>query len=264
MAFMSKDWVTFGAWLKFEVRRFKRAWKELNLVTLICALLGSGTGYCLQYLTGLKQAHDVFPIAAVMLGGAVVGFLFHFTICFITAPAKMLADTEARVRELEAAIDTLNKKQASDQAMRRRRGAAPFLRPVEATWVRLYIGNGPHGYAMLRSDYGGLLCAANEEVKNLPDSELVYFPVENHGKPSPAVSLRLDGKPIELQQEPKISNSKGYYFFTYPYEKAKHGQKQLLTMTFETSDGEHDAHQYVIIHGQRILTRVDPPLPSAS
>jgi hypothetical protein len=218
----------------------------------------------MQYFTGLKKAHDVFPIAGLMLGGAVVGFLFHLASLMLTAPAKMASEAETQVRELENEIVAQNKKEEEHRNLVRRRAAAPFLKPVDDDWVRLPIKDGPGKIMMLHHGSPAVLCGSLPEIKELPDGELVYFPVENHGQAAPAVSLSLDGERIRLQQEAEMSGAHGYYFFTYPYAKAKHGQKQMLTLSFETNDGQHDTNKYMMVHGHRILTRIDPPLPSSS
>jgi len=261
MPFMPKDWVTVGAWRKYELRVIRRAWKEINLATFICALLGSGTGYGLQYLKGLKGAYDTFLVASLMIAGATAGFLAHFLMLLLSAPATLAAEDEAKAAQLNAEVTALKKKTEEERNLVRRRGSGPLLKPIDDDWVRLFIRTRPGQYAILHYNHPGLLCATTMEVKGLPDGELVYFPVQNHGKAAPVASLALDGQTIPLNKEPDISNAKGYYYFTYPYDKAKHGQKQMLTLSFETEDGQHDTHQYVLVHGHRILMRIDPPLP---
>jgi len=258
---MAKDWVTLGGWLKYELRVLKRAWRELNIVTLICTLLGTGAGYSTQYLTGLKKAHEAFSVGGLMLGGALLGFLLNFILLFLTAHAKLAAEAESRIRQLEGEVAALKKQAEEDRALTRRRGSAPFLKPVNEDWVQLFVRSGPGKIQLVHFNYPGLLCATTPEVKDLPDGELVYFPVENHGRAAPAVYLALDGKPIALEQEPEVSSSHGYYYFTYPYEKAKHGKEELLAMSFETTDGQHDTHKYLVVHGCRVLKRIDPALP---
>jgi len=48
--------------------------------------------------------------------------------------------------------------------------------------------------------------------------------------------MKLDGVPIRLQREPHIDGAHGSIFITYPCQKARHGQEQLMSMSFETRD----------------------------
>ena len=64
-----------------------------------------------------------------------------------------------------------------------------------------------------------------------------------------------------FKKEADISGAHGFHYFAYPYVKAKHGQEQLLSLAFETSDELHDTHKYLLVHGRPVLMRIDPPLP---
>ena len=114
---------------------------------------------------------------------------------------------------------------------------------------------------MLSYGHPGLLCGSNLEVKGLNDGDTVYFPIEHSGQDARAVSMTLEGERIRLKPEPKMEGARGYYYLEYPYEKAKHGKEQRLVMSFETEDGIQDAHVYLLVHGCRVLKRVDPVLP---
>ena len=85
------------------MRVVRRAWKEINLVTFMCALVGTGTGYGLQYLNGLKGAQDALLVGSLMMSGATVGFLSHFFLLLLSTPAKLagpLAQFTAQKRTL--------------------------------------------------------------------------------------------------------------------------------------------------------------------
>jgi hypothetical protein len=261
MPFMPKDWVSLAVWGRYETRVVRRAWKEINVVTFLCALIGTGTGYGLQYLKGLKGAQDTILVGSLMVSGATVGFLSHFFLLLFSTPAKLAAEDQAQIRQLEAEIVVLKKKVEDERNLIRRRGSAPFLKPTDEEWVRLFIRDGPGKISMLNHCHPGVLCGSNLEVSGLEDGYRVYFPVENHGQTAPAVSLSLDGVPIALEKEPDYSGAHGFYYFVYHYEKARHGKEQVLALSFETSDGRHDTHRYLLIHGRRVLRRIDPPLP---
>jgi hypothetical protein len=263
MPFMPKDWVTLAAWRKYELRVLKRAWKEVSLATIICTLLGTVIGYALQYSQGLRTARDAFLVGGSMVVGAVLGFLSHFLLLVLSAPAKLADEDEAHVHQLEAEFAALKKAAEDEQTQRRRRGSAPFLKPVNDSWVRLHLDNGAGRTSMLPPTHPAVLCGSTMEVRGLKDGDPVYLPFENHGRDAPAISLKLDGVPVPLGKEPDISSARGYYYLAYPYEKAKHGQEQVLSLSFETTDGMHDTHRYLLVHGRRILRRIDPPLPSA-
>jgi hypothetical protein len=264
MPFMPKDWVTLAAWRNYELRVLKRASKEVSLATWICTLLGTITGYALQYSQGLRTARDAFLVGGSMVVGAVLGFLSHFLLLVLSAPAKLADEAEARVHQLEVELAALKKRAEDEQTQIRRRGSAPFLKPVDDCWVRLHLDNGQGNISMLPPTRPAVLCGSTMEVKGLKDGDPVYFPFINHGQDAPAISLKLDDVPVPLGKEPDISSAHGYYYFAYPYEKAKHGQEQVLSLSFETTDGRHDTHQYLLVHGRRVLQRIDPALPSAT
>lgn len=260
MPFMTKNWVPWGAWMKYESRVLRRAWKETNAVTVLCAGVGSTAGYFLQYLVGLRTAHDTVLVAPLMMAGALVGFLFHFLLLLLSAPAK-LADEERSTRcRLESELAELRR--AGNHELRQvgRRGDAPFLKPPDVRFVRLFVDSGAGRISMIPYGNKGLLCGSCPEVE-LKDGESVYFPVENLGETARAVSMELDNVPIGLEREPDMQGARGFHYLVYPYQKARHGQEQALSISFETRRGVQDTHLYLLRHGCRSLKRIDPPPP---
>ena len=105
-----------------------------------------------------------------------------------------------------------------------------------------------------------LLCDYKTEV-SLNDGEMVLLPVENTGRAARGVTVKLDGVSIVLEREIDIEGAHGLTCLMYPYEKAKHGMEQRITLSFESESGEHDTHTYLTKHGCRQLNRINPPLP---
>jgi hypothetical protein len=155
------------------------------------------------------------------------------------------------------------KKRAERELSRiRRRGDAPFLRPCNTAFNLLHRRLGAGQIAGWHAGDGALLCFFRDEVEQkLSNGTDVILVVENTGESARAVRLRLDGKEISIEKEPDFQSAHGLQFLVYPYERAKHGQEQQLTVSFETDNGVQDTHSYIIRHGFRILKRVDPPLP---
>jgi len=72
-------------------------------------------------------------------------------------------------------------------------------------------------------------------------------------------SLLLLTAPAKLDAEAKAALSKAENDTKILDEKARHGQNQHLQLNFETEDGCQDTHTYPIVHGRRVLNRIDPP-----
>ena len=135
------------------------------------------------------------------------------------------------------------------------RGDAPFFKPSD--WAG-HISTQPGRMFSAMDPF--VLSVFNDEV-NLLTGEPVAFLVENIGEDFRWLTAKLNGETIELQQEPDLKRSNGVLFLVYPYQKARHGMEQTLTIAFETRNGAQRVHKYLIRHGCRFLQRIDPRLP---
>jgi len=142
----------------------------------------------------------------------------------------------------------------------RRRAEAPYLAPSGTFFTALQRLSEDNEIRFFKAGMENLLCFERNEVdKNLAPDNLVLFVIENSGQAARRVAATLDGVPVELNREPDIHDAKGLQFLEYPYQPAKHGQKQRLVIEFESSSGVQDRHTYEIVHGVRSLKRTDPP-----
>ncbi len=153
------------------------------------------------------------------------------------------------------------KKKAEDELNQiHRRGTAPYFRPSEEIVSNLWINTSTGGIACIPSIHPAVLRKSRNEVR-IDDSESVFLVVENLGEAAHVISVKLDNETISLDQEPDMDSAHGFQYFVYPYQKAKHGKEQRVSLAFETRSGVQDTHLYVTRHGCRFLQRVDPPLP---
>lgn len=142
----------------------------------------------------------------------------------------------------------------------RRRGNAPYLQPENRRFNALYFDNGKPGQmGCWHGTNGNILSVFLDEVsREMPKDTLVIFLIENTGQHGRRVKILLDGQPITLVSEAEIKSANNFQWLQYPYDPAKHGKEQLLTIAFETNDGVQDIHTYMIEHGRRKIVRIDP------
>lgn len=154
----------------------------------------------------------------------------------------------------------LGRKDRSELRMIHRRGRAPYLVPSSALFNFIYE---PPNEGQCMGGWSGangnvLTVDRNEVTDELLAGDPVIFPVSNDGEAARAVIVKLDGEEISLFREPEMRSARGLQFLKYPFDPSKRGKQQSLTLSFETRDGVRDTHKYVIVHGRRILKRVDP------
>jgi len=139
----------------------------------------------------------------------------------------------------------------------RRRGDAPYFTPSATTVQRLFT-DATAGEAHTAAAATVLTGIHGEVSKEMPADTPVRFVVENQGQPARHVSVSLDGNPIQLRSEPALKFASGLQFLEYPYDPIKHGQDQVLVISFETISGVQDRHTCCLKHGIRHLVRTDP------
>lgn len=140
-----------------------------------------------------------------------------------------------------------------------RRAHAPFLKPSDDVFNAIYHNVGEGKVAFIPYGEKALLCNSRNEVE-ASDGDEVIFIVENLGAAARGISVKLEGKPISLRREADMQYAGGRIYLVYPYTKLKHGQDQIITLSFESETGIQNIHKYVTRHGIRVLKRIDPPM----
>lgn len=191
----------------------------------------------------------------------------HFVTVIITAVGTWILGfpkrRKAKAAQEKAEAETKLAQAAQGKAeaallLAKRRGAGPLLVPDDTMFHGIYEATGPK-IQMWFCGNQNVLCWSLGEVVDLPDKTPVIFLVQNIGKAAPQYSLDFEGGPIELKKEPEMDSAHGFYFLKYAFHAEMHGKAQTLRLKFISENGFEDTHTYELVHGHRMLKRIDPP-----
>lgn len=152
-------------------------------------------------------------------------------------------------------------KDRAELAAIRRRGEAPFFRPITGKVWELVLGLqarlvcSPGNPAWLR-----VLDGTRAEIKRerMKDGDHVLLIVENIGLAPRTLEVEPNTHEIKFYREPNMEGADKHCWFGYPYRPEEHGKDQSFVITFETETGVQGKHTYVLKHGVRELRRIDP------
>lgn len=138
------------------------------------------------------------------------------------------------------------------------RGMAPFFTPDDEPFCIMAVGPNE----IVRARDPNILSAHRHEVeKDLTPNTIIAMVVQNQGVPLRSAELKLDGQDAGWGRECKAHDGRPREWICYPYDPAKHGTNQQLTIRFETQTGHVGEHVYTLRHGCRALRRTKPHSP---
>jgi len=141
---------------------------------------------------------------------------------------------------------------------RDRQKAAPYFIPTSTLRRSIRLPNLSH-FISMSEPY--LLQVGRDEVGELKAGDYVVLVVDNLGSEFLSLSAELEGEPIEFTIEPDVADASGAMWFEYPFDPAKRGVKQRLTVRFMAPDRRMDSQVYEIRHGFRSIEWIQPPAP---
>ncbi len=142
----------------------------------------------------------------------------------------------------------------------KRRSSGPYLSPSSARFNWIYYDNGKPGEIGIRAmgSAASLDSVRSEVERDLPKGHEVFLILDVSGEPCPEVSVTIDGRPAQIRQEVEVDDAAGRYYLVYEYLPDRHGKKEVMELKFLSQSGIRDTHQYEIVHGHRILRRINP------